>query len=132
MSSLRSGRGQSDRRHDGPRAFSVYVARVVLEALEERLPLGIDRLGVGLVAGVQIVDVRGVGAVEERSESESGVRILARHVRIPSFEKSGNGGEPYKRIPWKATNQPGPARGDFSCTLFNGSMRQGKDLRSES
>jgi hypothetical protein len=41
------------------------VVGVVLEALEEDLPLGVDRLRIGLVAGVQIVDVGGIAAVEK-------------------------------------------------------------------
>src|SRR5271155_1977004 len=55
------------------------VARVVLQALEEPLPLGIDRLGVGLVTGVKVLDIIGVAAVEKRRNRESGIRVLARH-----------------------------------------------------
>ena len=55
------------------------VGRGVLQALEELLPLGVDRGGVFLVAGVDFVDVGGVGALQKRGESKGGVRVLARH-----------------------------------------------------
>src|SRR5262249_35983924 len=58
-----------------------HVGGAVLEAREEGLPLGIDRLGVGLVAGVEVLDVGGVGPVEKRRESEGRVGVLAGHVQ---------------------------------------------------
>ena len=58
------------------------VAGIVLQALEERLPFGIDRLRIGFVARVKVFDVRGIAAVEERGECEGGVRVLARHGRF--------------------------------------------------
>ncbi len=99
-----------------------HVAGVILEALEEGVPFGIDRFWVGFVARIQVFDVRGVGTVKERCESEGSVRVLARHVRIPSLGKWA-AEEPKRR----ATNQPGPGAGDFPCTLFNRSMPQPKD-----
>ena len=53
------------------------VLSVVLQTLEERTPLGVDRLGIGLVAGVQGVDVVGIAAVEKGSAGESRVCVLA-------------------------------------------------------
>ena len=41
------------------------VGAVVLQALEERLPLGVDRRRVGLVAGVEVFDIGGIAAIEE-------------------------------------------------------------------
>ncbi len=58
------------------------IGRLILQAFEELLPLGIDRGGVVLVAAVDFVDVGGVSAVEKGSESESGIRVLARHDRV--------------------------------------------------
>ncbi len=59
------------------------VIAVVLKALEERLPFGVDRLRVVLVASVEVFDVGGIAAVEERSEGESCVRVLAGHAPRP-------------------------------------------------
>ena len=42
-----------------------YVTGIVLEALEERLPLGIDRLRIGLVTRIKLLNVRGIAAVQE-------------------------------------------------------------------
>ena len=54
-------------------AFGVLadVGRRVLQALEEVLPLGVDRAGVLLVAGIEVVDIGGVGALknEERAKA---------------------------------------------------------------
>ena len=49
------------------RAFGVllHVRRGVLQALEELLPFGVDRGGVLLVAGIEVVDVGGVGALQK-------------------------------------------------------------------
>ena len=41
------------------------VALVVLQAFEERAPLGIDRGGIGFVAGVELFDIGGVAAIEK-------------------------------------------------------------------
>ena len=48
-----------------PRALE-HLGGIVLEAAEEHLPLRIDRIGIGLVAGVEVVHVAGVAAVEKR------------------------------------------------------------------
>ncbi|MBA7468558.1 hypothetical protein ES707_03809 [subsurface metagenome] len=62
-------------------AFGVllHVSRAVLQALEELLPLAIDRIGVLFVAGIEIVDIGGVGALQKRREGKGGVRVLTRH-----------------------------------------------------
>ncbi|MHC2820274.1 hypothetical protein ACVMBY_003834 [Bradyrhizobium huanghuaihaiense] len=67
------GRGQVILRRQRPvvplpgRAFRVLpdVSGLVVEALEELLPLGVDRGRVLLVAGVDFVDVGGVGALQK-------------------------------------------------------------------
>src|SRR4029077_1185201 len=59
------------------------VGGIVLQALEERLPLGIDRLRIGFVAGVDVLDIGGIAAVEERGEGEGGVGVLAGHGAFP-------------------------------------------------
>ena len=63
------------------RALGVFqdVCRLIFQALEKLLPFGVDRGGVFLVAGVDIVNVGGVGSLEERGESKCGIRVLARH-----------------------------------------------------
>jgi hypothetical protein len=63
------------------RPFGVFpdVGRLVLQALEEVLPFGVDRGRVLLVAGVDFVDVGGVCALQKRGESKGSVRVLARH-----------------------------------------------------
>ena len=73
----------------------------VLQALEELLPFGIDRGGVLLVAGVEFVDVGGVGALQEGGEGKCGIRVLARHdcvlmigvclAKIGRNDRSGTG-----------------------------------------
>ena len=59
------------------------VGSVVLQALEERLPLGIDRLRIGFVAGIEVFDIGGIAAIEERGEGEGGVGVLAGHGAFP-------------------------------------------------
>ena len=68
-----------DERRLLPRGAARALGRVgaVLQAAEEGLPLGIDRIRVGLVAGVEVFDVGGVAAVEKGGECESRVRVLA-------------------------------------------------------
>jgi hypothetical protein len=56
-----------------------HVGGAVLEAREERLPFGIDRGRVDLVAGIQVLDVARVAAVQERGEGEGRVGVLAGH-----------------------------------------------------
>ena len=62
-------------------AFGVLadVGRGVFQALEELLPFGIDRAGVLFIAGVEIVDIGGVGALQKGGEGKCGIRVLARH-----------------------------------------------------
>ena len=87
VSSSRGVSGQLSRPQDGPSAFFLTSAGLVLQALEELLPLGVDRGRVLLVAGVEFVDVGGVGALQKRGEGKCGVRVLARHdcVLVISF-----------------------------------------------
>ncbi len=91
--SSRGVSGQLSRSQDGPSAFFATSAGCVLQALEELLPVGVDRGGVRLVAGVEIVDVGGVGALQKRREGKSGVRVLARHdcVLVISDSRVENG-----------------------------------------
>src|SRR5262249_61701343 len=79
------------------------VGAVVLQALEERLPLGIDRVGDGLVAGVEVLDVVGIAAVKERGAGEGGVGILTRHAQ--GLERGAFGG------PRIGRREEGPAAG---------------------
>jgi hypothetical protein len=62
-------------------AFGVLfdVGGAVLQALEEIPPLAVDRVGILLVAGVEVVDIGGVGALQKRGKGKSGVRVLTRH-----------------------------------------------------
>ncbi len=53
------------------------IPRIVLQALEERPPLAVHRLGIGLVARVKLVDVVGVAAVEEGRAGEGRIGVLA-------------------------------------------------------
>src|SRR5580704_11395512 len=59
------------------------VGGAVFQALEERLPLGIDSLRIGFVAGVEVLDIGGIAAVEERGEGKGGVGVLAGHGAFP-------------------------------------------------
>ncbi|OIQ70238.1 hypothetical protein GALL_481510 [mine drainage metagenome] len=66
----------------GPRgSFGAFpdVGRRIFQALEELLPLGVDRGGIVLVTGVDFIDIGGVCALQKRGEGKGGVRILARH-----------------------------------------------------
>ena len=80
-------RGQFVARRDRPvvaapgSAFGVLldVSRGVFQAFEEFLPLGIDRAGVLFIAGVEIVDVGSIGALQKGREGKCCVRVLARH-----------------------------------------------------
>ena len=66
----------------GPaRAFD-DVGLLVLQALEKGPPLGIDRGRIGFVFGVEIFDVGGIAAVEERRVGKDGVGVLAGHGLI--------------------------------------------------
>src|SRR5262245_31193129 len=59
------------------------VGALVLQALEERLPLGIDRGGIGLVARIEVLEVVGIAAVKERGAGEGGIGVLTRHAQGP-------------------------------------------------
>ena len=52
------------------------IARRILQAGEERLPLCVYGLRIGFVACVKVIDVSGVAAVKKRADGESCVRIL--------------------------------------------------------
>lgn len=58
------------------------VGRAVLQAFEERLPVGVDRGRILLVAGVEFVDIGGIGALQKRGEGKSGIRVLTRHEGV--------------------------------------------------
>ena len=60
------------------RAF-FNVGRRVFQAGEELAPFGVDRSGVALEFGVEVFDVGGVAAVEERGAGEDGIGVLAGH-----------------------------------------------------
>src|SRR4029077_7553369 len=53
------------------------VRGLVLQAREETAARGIDRIRIGLVAGIEVLDVGGVTAVEKGRACESRVRVLA-------------------------------------------------------
>ena len=55
------------------------VGRRILQAGEELAPFGVDRSRVVLVFGVEVFDVGGVAAVEERSAGEGCIGVLAGH-----------------------------------------------------
>src|SRR5262249_58219024 len=55
---------------------------VVFEALEECLPFGVERRRVGLIAGIEVLDVIGIAAVEERGAREGGIGVLTRHAQV--------------------------------------------------
>ncbi len=60
------------------RAFD-DVGLLVLQAAEKLPPFGIDCGGIGLVFGIEVFDVGGVAAVEERSAGKCGVGVLTGH-----------------------------------------------------
>ena len=80
-SSPRGRCGQFGSCHDGPCAL-LSTSAIVFQALEERLPLGVDRLRIAFVAGIGILDVVGVATVEERGAGKSGVGVLTGHARV--------------------------------------------------
>ena len=107
------------------RPFGVLadVGRRVLQALEKLLPLGVDRGGVLLVAGVDFVDVGGVCALQKRGEGKGGVRVLARHDWRPgdfgSRMENGATADPEHRI----SGVIGP------FTLFKANVRAEKNQK---
>src|SRR5215211_3713396 len=52
---------------------------MVLQVPEERLPLGTHRRRIGRIALVEVLDIPGVAAIEERGAGKSGIGILAGH-----------------------------------------------------
>src|SRR5262249_30107009 len=51
----------------------------VFQALEKGLPFRVHGTGIGEIAGIKILDIGGVAAVEERSQGEGGIGVLAGH-----------------------------------------------------
>ena len=66
----------------GAAGAAQHVGGVVLEACEEGLPLGVERLGIGFVLRIEVFDIGGVAAIEKRGQGESGVRFLTGHKSI--------------------------------------------------
>src|SRR5262249_60691694 len=58
------------------------VGAVVFEALEEGLPFAVERRRVGLVAGIEVLDVVGIAPVEERGARKGGIGVLTRHAQV--------------------------------------------------
>jgi hypothetical protein len=58
------------------------VGGAVLQARKEGLPLGVHRARIGLIAGVQVLDIGGVAAIEERTLGKGRIGVLARHPGI--------------------------------------------------
>ena len=98
------------------------VGGVVLQAAEEVAPLGIDRVRIGLEAGVEVFDVGGVAAVKKGGKRESRVGVLARHLPHPKVRRRCT---PANR-PRSAPNLPGPRRAE-ACTLFKRRIWQLKE-----
>ena len=73
--------GQRPVRPRPGRSFRILLnfRRRILQAAEEIAPLGLDRIGILFVGRVKIVDVAGVGTVEERGKGKCRVCVLARH-----------------------------------------------------
>ncbi len=63
------------------RAFD-NVSFLVLQTLEKGPPLGIDRRRIGLVLRIEVFDVGGIAAVQERRVGKDGVGVLAGHGLI--------------------------------------------------
>ena len=83
-----------------PLGVLLNVGRAVFQALEELLPLGVDRGRVSFEAGVDFVDVGGVGALQKRGKGKGGVRILARHdgVLVISTSRVENGANAIRAV----------------------------------
>jgi len=54
----------------------------ILQPGKKPPPLGVDRPGVVLIAGVKILHISGVGAVKEGTEREGFVELLLSHVLV--------------------------------------------------
>ena len=100
-------------------AFGVLfdVGRAVFQALEELLPLGIDRTGILLIAGVEVVDIGGVGALQKRGEGKSGVRVLTRHdgVLVISCFRAWNTAREAGPVTDRRVENPLP----YLCRMFS-------------
>src|SRR5262245_3174310 len=59
-----------------------HVGAGVFQPLEERPPFGVDRRGIGFVAGIQALDIVGIAAVEERRAGEGSISVLTRHAQV--------------------------------------------------
>ncbi len=77
-------RHRSVRAQDGPRASARTSSLIVVEAGEESSPLRIDRGGVLFVAGVELGEVGGVGAMQERRVGKHVVQFMSRHWINPA------------------------------------------------
>src|SRR5262249_55998450 len=64
-------------------AVSSAAGALLLETLEEGLPLGPDRGRIGLIAGVEVLDVASIAAIEERGAGKGGIGILTGHAGDP-------------------------------------------------
>ena len=65
VSSSRGVSGQLSRPQEATFGVLLDVGWGVFQAFEEFLPVGVDRGGVLFVAGVEIVDIAGVGALQK-------------------------------------------------------------------
>ena len=99
------------------------VGAVVLQAGEKLPPLGIDRGRVALVFGVEVFDVGGVAAVEERGAGEGGIGVLAGHCSILALKRRvAHGNGPRDRHP----------TADCCFNAIYDACKSTKDLRTES
>ena len=90
-----------------------HIGAIILQALEECLPLGVDRLGVVLVAGMEVLDIVGIAAIEEGRVGEGGVGILTGHARGPA-------GWVLADRRWRG--KPGQSSGGINNTLSNAAV----------
>src|SRR5260370_13361140 len=59
--------------------------RAVASALNVRKecrPFGVDRGGISFVAGIEVLDVVGIAAVEKRRAGEGSIGVLTRHAQV--------------------------------------------------
>ena len=91
VSSSRGVSGQLSRPQDGPSAFLRTSAGVSFRLLKNSCHSASTEAGSLLVAGVEFVDIGGVGALQKRREGKGGVRVLARHGWRPGDFESAHG-----------------------------------------
>src|SRR5581483_9572722 len=72
-------------------AVAVGTVRLLLEAGKEMPPLVADRARVLLVERLQLLDIGGIGTMQERGARKGFVLRLAGHVRSMLGELSGSG-----------------------------------------